>query len=101
MFCSLDPRNILISYTYAGDEGEVGEKDHGSLANLGVVGVRPEVVGGGGSTTEPRWRRSSSKSGELRRARAGAAVPSSFTGGRGRRVGARPGQCRGRGGSSA
>ena len=56
-FCSLDPRNILISYTYApgpvyshgirviparsvaDDEEEVGEKDHGSIANLGVVGV--------------------------------------------------------------
>jgi hypothetical protein len=65
---SLDPRNILISYTYAGDEGEVGEKDHGSIANLGVVGVGPEVVGGGFSMAEQRWRGSSSKSGDLRQA---------------------------------
>ena len=36
----------------AGSEGEVGEKDHGSLANLGVVGVGPEVVGGGSSMAE-------------------------------------------------
>ena len=64
-FCSLDPRNILISYTYApgpmyshgirailarsvaDGEEEVGEKDHGSIGNLGVVGVGPEVVGEG------------------------------------------------------
>ena len=37
-----------------GGEGEVGEKDHGSLANLGVVGVGPEVVRGGSSTAEQR-----------------------------------------------
>ena len=30
----------------------MGEKDHGSLANLGVVGVGPAVVGGGSSTAE-------------------------------------------------
>ena len=35
------------------------------IANVGVVGVGQEVVGGGGSTAEQRWRRSSSKSGEL------------------------------------
>ena len=55
----------------------------------------PEVVGGGGSTAEQRWRRSSFKSGEFRRARAGAAGPGSFTGGRRRRAGARLGQCGG------
>ena len=38
----------------AGGEGEVGEKDHGSLANLGAVGVGPEVVEGGSSTAEQR-----------------------------------------------
>jgi hypothetical protein len=110
-FCSLDPRNILISYTYgprpvyshgirviparsvADGEEEVREKDHGSIANLGVVGVGPEVVEGGGSTAKQRWRRSSFKSDELRRARAGANGPGSFTGGRGRCVGAWPGQC--------
>ena len=37
-----------------GGEWEVGEKDHGSLANLGVVGVGPEVVRGGSSTAEQR-----------------------------------------------
>jgi len=34
------------------NKGEVGEKGQGSVANLGVVGVGPEVVGGGGSTVE-------------------------------------------------
>ena len=55
----------ILARSIAGGEGEVGEKDHGSLANLGVVGVGPEVVGGGSSTAEQRWRGSSSKSGEL------------------------------------
>ena len=44
-------------------EGEVGEKGQGSVANLGVVGVGPEVVGEGGSTAEQRWRSCASKSG--------------------------------------
>ena len=69
-FYSLNPRNISIPYKWvprpmyahgiraiparsvAGGEGEVGEKGQGSVANLGVVGVGPEVVGGGGSTAE-------------------------------------------------
>jgi hypothetical protein len=41
----------------AGGEGEVGEKVQGSVANLGVVGVGPEGVGGGASTAEQRRRR--------------------------------------------
>ena len=45
------------------------------MANLGVVGVGPEVVGGGGSTAEQRRRRFASKSGELEPARRGLAAP--------------------------
>ena len=43
----------------------MGEKAHGSLEHLGVVGVGLEEVGGGGSMAEQRRRRGSSKSGEL------------------------------------
>ena len=43
-----------VARSVTGGEGEVGEKDHGSLANLGVVGVGPEVVGGGNSMAEQR-----------------------------------------------
>ena len=68
----------------AGGEGEVGEEVQGSVANLGVVGVGSKGVRKGGSMAEQKRRRSSSKSGELRRARAGAARLESFTGGRGR-----------------
>ena len=82
-------------------EGEVGEEVQGSVANLGVVGVGSEGVGKGGSTAEQKRQRSSSKSGELRRARAGGAGLDSFTGGRGSHNGVRSGQCRGGGGSSA
>ena len=65
-------------------EGEVGEEVQGSVANLGVVGVGSEGVRKGDSTAEQKRRRSSSKSGELRRARAGAARFQNFTRGRGR-----------------
>ena len=72
IFCSLIPRikffsckevprdmymhgiRVIPVRSVTGGEGEVGEKDHGSLANLGVVGVGPEVVGGGSSTAEQR-----------------------------------------------
>ena len=68
------PRKIEITYRYApgltyprgirsiparsvtGGEGEVGEKSHGSLANLWVVEAWLGVAGGGGSTVEQRWR---------------------------------------------
>ena len=45
---------VIPVRSVTGGEGEVGEKDHGSQANLGVVGVGPEVVEGGSSTVEQR-----------------------------------------------
>ena len=67
-----------------GGEWEVGEKDHGSLANLGVVGVGPAVVGGGSSTAEQRWRSRMTNFGELRPAMQGrtwvVGVEKSFAG---------------------
>ena len=119
IFCSLTPRIKFFSckevlgrmYTHgiraipassvAGGEEDVGEKGQGSCAHLGVVRVGSGKVGGSGSTAEQRRRKGSSKSGELRRARAGAARLESFFEGRGRGDGVRPGQCRGGGGSSA
>ena len=69
-FYSLNPRNISVPYKWvpgpmyahriraiparsvAGGKGEVREKGQVSIANLRVVEVGPEVVGGGGSTAE-------------------------------------------------
>ena len=61
----MDGIRAIPARSIAGGEEEVGEKGQGSSAHLGVVGVGLETVGGGGSTTEQRWRRGSSKSCEL------------------------------------
>ena len=92
---------VIPARSVAGGEEGVREKGQGSSAHLGVVGVGSGKVGGSGSTAEQRRRKGSSKSGELRRARAGVAGLDNFTGGRGSRDGVRSGQCSGGGGSSA
>ena len=56
---------MILARSIASGEEEVGEKVHGSSADLGVVGVGLEEVGGGGSTVEQRRRRCASKSGKL------------------------------------
>ena len=61
------PRGIraIPARSVTGGEGEVGEKDHGSLANFWVVEAWLGVVGGGGLTVEQRWQRGLANSGVL------------------------------------